>query len=172
MVKKTERNVVQGLITTDPNWHHPYILRLCNTRLAWLINCNFFWFSWLNYNGPGQHLLTVLLTIPFNYLPCHRQYTSARGLQQHLYSFHERKKSGSYDCFFCGDLFLQESKLKHHIKIKHKDREYECLKCKASYKSEWSLHMHIEHVHEGKRYQCSDCGEVYDSLTKLDTHIG
>ena len=117
-------------------------------------------------------MVQVLLTILFNYLPYHRQYTSARGLQQHLYSFHERKKSGSYDCFFCGDLFLQESKLKHHIKIKHKDREYECLKCKASYKSEWSLHMHIEHVHEGKRYQCSDCGEVYDSLTKLDTHIG
>ena len=103
---------------------------------------------------------------------CDRQYTSARGLQQHLYSFHERKKSGSYDCFFCGDLFLQESKLKHHIKIKHKDRNYECLECKASYKSQWSLHMHIEHVHEGKRYQCSDCGQVYDSLTKLDTHIG
>ena len=110
--------------------------------------------------------------MPFNYSPSDRQYTSARGLQQHLYSFHERKKSGSYDCFFCGDLFLQESKLKHHIKIKHKDRNYECLECKASYKSQWSLHMHIEHVHEGKRYQCSDCGEVYDSLTKLDTHIG
>ena len=112
-----------------------------------------------------------MLTIPFNYLPCHRQYTSARGLQQHLYSFHERKKSGSYDCFFCGDLFLQESKLKHHIKIKHKDREYECLKCKASYKSEWSLHMHIEHVHEGKTPQCAICLASFSRKNDLKRHI-
>jgi KRAB domain-containing zinc finger protein len=80
---------------------------------------------------------------------CNLETTSIGNARLHVRRFHD---DGKFQCEYCEDNFLYNSRLVSHIEKYHRKKinEYDCFKCEKKYSTVYELHSHIINLHKVK----------------------
>jgi hypothetical protein len=77
----------------------------------------------------------------------------------------------NYMCSDCGDTFLAESRLKHHIQI-HNTGKYPCKDCGKTFSLDKYLRKHVAIVHKKyKTFKCMYCSERFHAEFERHLHV-
>ena len=81
------------------------------------------------------------------------------------------RKTGNFDCEYCGKRFTLPGNLQLHVKGVHLKETHECTICNKSFTQSGSLGRHIQSVHNGERFKCDFCENVYTEKGALKYHM-
>ncbi|XP_028168181.1 PR domain zinc finger protein 5-like isoform X2 [Ostrinia furnacalis] len=97
---------------------------------------------------------------------CNEDFPNVANLDSHMNAHY-----CNYVCSECGDTFVTENRLKHHIMI-HNTGKFSCGHCGKTFSLEKYKKKHEAMVHkEAKLFKCADCGEAYHSEYERHLHI-
>ena len=77
---------------------------------------------------------------------CNKTYKTRRALKEHE-KIHSENTERLHKCGYCGKLFVNQSKLKTHLRVHTNERPYKCSCCTDAFKESNSLKRHLKSRH-------------------------
>ncbi|KAJ2942263.1 hypothetical protein O0L34_g15810 [Tuta absoluta] len=110
---------------------------------------------------------------PVQCLACPRVYSKRYTMMNHYNKVHVGKSR--YQCHHCNKLFVNNTKLKDHIRYHHeghvRERKHVCTVCGRGFTQKTVLQNHIR-THTGERpFECPHCDSKFAQKTPLVMHI-
>ncbi|XP_063837086.1 zinc finger and BTB domain-containing protein 41-like isoform X7 [Ostrinia nubilalis] len=98
-------------------------------------------------------------------LDCDERFQFFGTLLTHTHKYHN--KCNSFLCEICGQGFVSQAHVAHHLKKCHS--EGECVKCQKKFRTQYALTLHNEKEH--RTWKCPKCTEVLGSRYLRKRHM-
>lgn len=108
---------------------------------------------------------------------CGKRFSKKYLVRNHILGVHRYENvAPSYACHIegCSKLFVNESRLKHHLKYTHSSIDQEiCEICSKSFKTKAAIeeHMRIHYRRPEDRFKCDICGHFIADLKSFKRHL-
>ncbi|XP_055870985.1 zinc finger protein 729-like [Biomphalaria glabrata] len=92
-------------------------------------------------------------------------------LYQNKHSSRRKQPHKSLLCDICGASFVDDKRLKNHLKQQHSHDLYLCHLCNKTFKQQSAIHVHLKQHLGVDQFICEQCNKSFQSASSLKWHI-